>query len=106
MATLATALGALPVFQTKIHPYFQRDAQGRDPSDAFYTDNPHAFELDYVQSEKAFNQYESDQRARALPFNVEVLAAEITLPIGVDPASGKVDAMITRTAASWKGISC
>lgn len=89
---------------TKIHPYFQRDAEGRDPGDAFYADNPHVFKLDMVESEKAFNGYESDQRARALPFNVEVLSAEITLPIGIDPASGKVDAMITRTVRSVRSL--
>jgi len=89
---------------TKIHPYFTRDADGRDPDDAFYADQPHAFKLDYVKSAKAFDDYEADARARALPFVVEVLSADITLPIGVDPATGKVDALLVRTVRSVRSL--
>jgi hypothetical protein len=89
---------------TKICAYFQRDAEGRDASDAFYDDQPHAFKLDDVESAKAFDQYEEDARARALPFVVEILSADICLPIGIDPATGKVDAMLIRTVRSVRSL--
>ncbi len=89
---------------TKIHPFFQRDAEGRDPEDAFYADQPHAFKLDEVKSAVAYDQYEEDARARALPFVVEILSADVCLPIGVDPATGKVDAMLVRTVRSVRSL--
>jgi hypothetical protein len=88
----------------KICAYFQRDAEGRDPDDAFYADSPHKFKLDEVESAKAFDDYEDDARARALPFVVEVLSADICLPIGVDPSTGKVDAMLIRTVRSVRSL--
>jgi hypothetical protein len=89
---------------TKIHPYFQRDAQGRSPEDQFYAEDPHAFQLDDQQSSDAFDEYELHERARALPMVVEVLSADICLPIGVDPTSGKVDAMLVRTVRSVRSL--
>lgn len=89
---------------TRISPYFQRDGQGRKPEDDFYIDNPHEFKVDGVKSLMAYDQYTEDQRARALPFVVEVLSADICLPIGVDPSSGKVDAMLVRTVRSVRSL--
>jgi hypothetical protein len=88
----------------RIHPYFQRDEQGRDPEDAFYTEGAHEFHVDEVKSSKAFDDYVADARARALPMVVEVLSADICLPIGVDPATGKVDGMLVRTVRSVRSL--
>ncbi len=96
--------GDTDVEGTNIHPFFQRDALGRSPEDAFYTDDPHEFELDAVESAKAFNQYDSHEKARALPFVVEVLPADVCLPIGVDPSTGKVDAMLLRSVRSVRSL--
>lgn len=88
----------------RIHPYFQRDAKGRDPEDDFYRENPHEFKVDGVKSAAAFDEYEADAKARALPMVVEILSSEVCLPIGQDPASGKVDAMLIRTVRSVRSL--
>jgi hypothetical protein len=89
---------------SRIHPYFQRDAAGRDPSDEFYSLDGHQFVLDDVQSSKAFDEYDRDAKARALPYVVEVLHPDICLPIGVDPGTGKVDAMMVKTQRSVRSL--
>lgn len=89
---------------SNVTAYFHRDSQGRSPEDDFYAEGPHDFKLDYVQSKKAFDEYDAHEKARALPFNIEVLSPEICLPIGVDPASGKVDAMLLRSVRSVRSL--
>ena len=89
---------------SKIYPYFQRDAAGRDPTDEFYQLDGHQFVLDDIQSSKAFDEYDRDAKARALPFAVEILHPDICLPIGVDPGTGKVDAMLVRTQRSVRSL--
>jgi hypothetical protein len=89
---------------SRIHPYFQRDAAGRDPTDEFYSLDGHQFVLDDVQSSKAFDEYDRDAKARALPYVVEVLHPDICLPIGADPGTGKVDAMMVKTQRSVRSL--
>lgn len=89
---------------TQITAYFMRDSQGRSPEDDFYADDPHGFETDWIQSSKAFYEYDSHEKARALPFVIEVFSPEICLPIGVDPATGKVDAMLLRSVRSVRSL--
>ena len=60
--------------------------------------------LDDVESSKAYDDYDRDTKARALPFVVEVLHPNVCLPIGVDPKSGKVDAMLIRTQRSVRSL--
>ena len=60
--------------------------------------------IDHPKSEKAYNDYAKDKKARALPFVVEVLHPDICLPIGVDPTSGQVDALLIRTQRSVRSL--
>jgi hypothetical protein len=85
---------------SSIHPFFRRDARGRDPEDDFFAEDGHEFVLDAQQSEKAFDEYDRDARAKAVPFEVRILHPSVCLPIGVDPKSGKVDALLIRTQRS------
>lgn len=88
----------------RVHPYFQRDAGGRDPGDEFYELDGHEFVLDDVQSARAFDEYDRDARAKALPFEARILHPDICLPIGVDQKSGKVDAILVRTQRSVRSL--
>jgi hypothetical protein len=89
---------------TRIHPYFERDTKGRTREDDFYADGVHDFELDEIASSKAYDEYEKDAKARALPFVVEVLHPDVVLPTGVDPQSGKVDVLLVRTQRSVRSL--
>jgi hypothetical protein len=91
----------------RIHPYFQRDAEGRDAADELYAD-PHDpeidFEIDASKSSNAYAKYARDAKARNLPIVVTVMAPSICLPIGLDPGSGKVDAMLIRTLRTMRSL--
>ena len=89
---------------SKVHPYFERDKGGRTRDDPYYDLPGHEFVLDDVESSKAYDEYDRDTKARALPFVVEVLHPNVCLPIGVDPKSGKVDAMLIRTQRSVRSL--
>ena len=89
---------------SKVHPFFERDKGGRTRDDPYYDLPGHEFMLDDVESSKAYDSYDRDTKARALPFVVEVLHPNVCLPIGVDPKSGKVDAMLIRTQRSVRSL--
>jgi hypothetical protein len=60
--------------------------------------------LDSRKSAAAYDEYEQDGKAKAMPFVVEVLHPSVVLPIGVDPGTGKVDAMLIRTQRSVRSL--
>jgi hypothetical protein len=86
----------------RIHPYFLRDVENRTPKDAYYSDaeSPREFQLDDRNTADAYYEYVRDARARSAPFVVEVLPHDTCLPIGLDPSTGRVDAMLVRTVRS------
>ncbi len=92
----------------KIRPFFQRDSEGRDPEDAIY-DNELEPEFDFQpddnKSSNAYAAYARDAKARRLPIVVSVLPPAVCLPIGLDPATGKVDAMLCRTVRTARSLN-
>ena len=92
----------------RIRPFFQRDSEGRDPADAVYAD-PHEPEMDFqpddTKSSAAYAAYARDAKARRLPIVANVLAPAVCLPIGHDPATGRVDALLVRTVRSARSLS-
>jgi hypothetical protein len=92
----------------RIAPFFQRDAAGNAPEDPIYAD-PHEPELDFNlddrKSADAYYAYARDAKARRLPIVATVLSPEICLPIGLDPATGRVDALLVRTVRTARSLN-
>jgi hypothetical protein len=92
----------------KVQPFFQRDASGNSPEDILYA-NPHEpefdFQIDDRKSADAYYAYARDAKARRLPIVAVVLAPDVCLPIGLDPATGRVDALLVRTVRSARSLN-
>jgi hypothetical protein len=95
-----------------VHPYFARDEAGEpiEGSSADYledaADDPHGTKtVDGKRSAEAYHQYARDAKARRLPFVVQIMAAEMCLPIGLDPATGKVDAFLVRSEHTARALN-
>ncbi|HEY8694844.1 MAG TPA: hypothetical protein VIR57_19110 [Chloroflexota bacterium] len=82
---------------TVIAPRFQRDSKGRAVDDEFYAKPGRSFKLDKIQSAMSHADYSKDAKARELPFDVRLIPAETCVPIGIDPQTGQVDALLIRT---------
>jgi hypothetical protein len=87
-----------------IHPYFLRDDDDQGPNETDELEDllesqhyPRKFNANYDNSAKAFFKYARDAKARRLPFVVDILHPDLCLPIGLDPATGKVDALLVRS---------
>lgn len=88
-----------------IAPRFQRDSKGRAPDDPYFGKGDRSFALDKTRSAAAFKDYEQDAKSREIPFVVRLIPAEMCVPIGIDPQTGGVDALLIRsdrTAISLK----
>jgi hypothetical protein len=87
-----------------IHPFFQRDRDGKDPGDELFQEDSHQFVIDMDLTTKAFEAYQVDAKARALPFVCEILHPDIVLPLGVNPATGECDSMLIRTQRTARSL--
>jgi hypothetical protein len=94
-----------------IHPYFLRDDDDVGPDETDELEDllesghyPRKFKANYDNSAKAFFKYARDAKARRLPFVVEVLHPDLCLPIGLDPATGKVDALLVRSERTARSL--
>jgi hypothetical protein len=88
-----------------INPTFQRDAQGRTKDDAYYTDAKARFKVSRRKSADAYAEYAREAKAKKLPIVVRLLPGAMAIPIGLDPTTGRVDALLVksrRTAVSLK----
>jgi len=89
-----------------IDPIFQRDAENRSPEDSYYTsDSKRRFKVSRSKSSDAFAKYQREAKAKKVPVVVRILPAAMCLPIGLDPTTGKVDALLVksrRTAVSLR----
>lgn len=74
---------------------WQRDSQGRTREET--QEAGQTFELDDRASEKAYAEYLREVKARQMPCVVRLLPAQSCLPIGLDPLTGRVDAMLVKT---------
>lgn len=97
--------------QDRIAPHFARDKKGRAADDPYYQKPGRTFDLDTDASAAAFTDYQTEAKAREIPFIVRLIPAEMCVPIGIDPQTGKVDALLIRsdrTAISLKkdGFDC
>lgn len=87
----------------EIRPIFRRDASSRAPSDPSY-DAGASFVTHRGKSADAYDEYLKDAKAKELPLVVRILPAEMCLPIGLDPASGRVDALLLKSRRSAKSL--
>jgi hypothetical protein len=89
-----------------INPTFQRDSQGRAQEDDYYSASPkRTFKVDRRRSATAYADYAREAKAKRLPIVVRILPASMCVPLGLDPTTGRVDAMLVRserTALSLK----
>ncbi len=84
-----------------IHPRFQRDAEGRSHDDL---SDGAAFEVHTGKSTETYKTYAREAKAKCLPVVIQILGADMALPIGVDPTTGKVDGLLIKSHRSVSSL--